>query len=191
MSLPPSPPPPSRTTPPPVAWTERLEASTGLDPLVRAVRPYADALVADPMRRDVLQGAWLGHALHPLTTFGPVGFWSSALVLDLAGGRGARKASQRLVGLGVVTAVPAAITGWAEWSGIGEREQRVGVVHAVSNVAALALFTQSWRARRAGRHGRGVALALAASSGLGLGGFLGTHLISARNVSSRHPEFED
>ena len=68
---------------------------------------------------------------------------------------------------------------------------RVGVVHAVSNVVALGLFTASWRARSADRHVRGTALGLAASSALGVGGLLGGHLVSARKVSSRHPDFEE
>jgi uncharacterized membrane protein len=180
---------PSPSTPPVVAWTEKLEGATALDRVVSAVRPLADALVADPTRRDLLRGAWLGHALHPVLTDVPIGLWTSALVLDLAGGRGARPAAQRLVGLGVLSAAPTALTGWAEWSGIGHREQRVGVVHAVSNVVAVGLFATSWRARRADRHGQGVALGLAASSALGLGGFLGGHLVAARKVASRHPSF--
>lgn len=174
-----------------VTWTERLERSTALDPLVRAVRPLADALVADPRRRDVLRGAWLGHALHPLMTDLPIGFWTSATVLDLVGGPDARPAARRLIGLGLLTAAPTALTGWAEWSGTGPREQRVGVVHAVSNVAAVGLFAASWRARGSGRHVRGRALGVAASSVLGIGGYLGGHLVSVRKVSSRHPAFED
>jgi uncharacterized membrane protein len=173
-----------------VVAVQRLEGVTALDPVVRAVSPFAAALVAEPVRRDLLRGAWLGHALHPILTDVPIGFWTSAVVLDLAGGRGARGSAQRLVALGVASAVPAAVTGWAEWSGTGQREQRVGVVHAASNVLALSLFTASWRARRAGRHVTGVALGLAASSALGVGGFLGGHLVAARKVSSRHPEFE-
>jgi uncharacterized membrane protein len=170
---------------------ESVENLTALDPVVRAVRPLADALVAEPFRRDLLRGAWLGHALHPILTDVPIGFWTSAVVLDLVGGRGAHRPAQRLIGLGVLSAVPTAVTGWAEWSGTGQREQRVGVVHAVSNVAALGLFTASWRARRAHRHLTGVALGLAASSALGVGGFLGGHLVGARKVSSRNPRFED
>lgn len=173
-----------------VALAEKLEGVTALDPAVRAVRPLADALVADPIRRDLLRGAWLGHALHPLLTDVPIGFWTSAVVLDLLGGRGARPAAQRLVGLGVLAAGPTAVTGWAEWSGTGQREQRVGVVHAVSNIVALGLFAGSWRARRADHHLRGAALGLVASSALGAGGFLGGHLVSARKVSSRSPDFE-
>jgi uncharacterized membrane protein len=174
-----------------VTWTDRLEGATALDPLIRAVQPLADALVSDPARRDLLRGTWLGHALHPPMTDVPIGFWTSALVLDLLGGAQARPAAQRLVGLGILSALPTAVTGWAEWSATGTREQRVGVVHAVSNVAALTLFTASWRARRADRHKAGAALGLVASSALTLGGYLGGHLVSARKVSSRHPAFGD
>ena len=179
------------STPLPVALTERLEESTALDPVVRAVRPLAGALVAKPVVRDLLQGAWLGHALHPLMTDAPIGFWASATVLDLVGGPGARPSSQRLVGLGLLLAGPTAWTGWAEWTDSGQREQRVGVVHAAANGAAVALYLASWQARRGDRHRRGVALGLAATSVLGLGGYLGGHLVAARKVGSRHPAFEE
>lgn len=195
MSL--NPPPTARTSdgssgePAAVTWTDRLEKARALDPLIRAVRPLSDALVSDPARRDLLRGTWLGHALHPPMTDVPIGFWTSALVLDLLGGAQARPAAQRLVGLGILSALPTAVTGLAEWSATGTRDQRVGVVHAVANVAALTLFTASWRARRADRHGAGAALGMVASSALGLGGYLGGHLVSVRKVSSRHPAFDD
>jgi uncharacterized membrane protein len=185
MSSPPS------SAPATVTLVERLEQATGLDPAVRALRPLAAALVEDPTRRDLLRGAWLGHALHPLMTDVPIGFWTSALVLDVLGGPEARPAARRLIGLGVLSFVPTALTGWAEWSATGPREQRVGVVHAVSNAAAAGLFLASWRARRRLEHGRGKALGLAAASALGVGGYLGGHLVSARKVSSRHPAFEE
>ena len=184
-------PTPVPSAPAPVSWVRQLEGSTALDPLVRALRPLADALVADPARRDLLRGAWLGHAVHPVLTDVPIGLWTSATVLDAVGGSTARPAAQRLVGLGVLAAGPTAVTGWAEWSGSRQRDQRVGLVHAVANAAAIGLFASSWRARSRGRHARGVALSLAASSSLGLGGFLGGHLVSARKVSSRHPEFRE
>ena len=180
------------TTPPPaVAWTQKLEGASALDPVVSLVRPLVGKLVADPARRDLLRGAWLGHALHPLLTDVPIGLWTSATVLDLVGGPAARPAAQRLVGLGVLTAGPTAVTGWAEWSGSRQRDQRVGLVHAVANVTAVGLFASSWRARSQGRHARGVALGLAGSSALSLGGFLGGHLVAARKVGSRHPAFEE
>ncbi len=178
-------------TPPTVRWTQRLESATALDWPVRVVRPVAEALVSDPARRDALHGKWLGHALHPVLTDLPIGFWTSAVVLDLLGGRQSRPAAARLLGLGVVSAVPAMVTGYAEWAEAGQREKRVGVVHAASNAAALALFACSLDARRKDRHARGVLLGLAGSAAVTFGGYLGGHLTSARKVSTRHPAFDD
>src|SRR4051794_614954 len=104
------------TNPPAVVTlTERLEQTQALDSVVRVVQPLVDALLADPGRAALLQGMWLGHAVHPLLTDVPIGTWTSATVLDLVGGRAAQPAARRLVGIGILAAVPTAITGWAEW----------------------------------------------------------------------------
>ena len=128
------------SSPVPVAWTTRLENARALDPLVRLVRPLSDALVADPARRDLLRGAWHGHALHPVLTDLPIGLWTSASVLD---------------------------------------------------VVTVGIFYSSWRARRRGQHVRGAALSVVGTAALGVTGYLGGHLVSARKVSSRDPVFED
>src|SRR3954468_8185359 len=87
MSLSPTPSTPtsdrSAGAPAAVTWTDRLEGATALDPLIRAVKPLADALGAAPQRRKPLPGPWLGHALPPPMTDVPIGFWTSAVVLDL------------------------------------------------------------------------------------------------------------
>jgi uncharacterized membrane protein len=174
-----------------VVFTERLESSTGLDSVVRLVRPLVHALLADPGRADLLQGKWLGHALHPPLTDVPIGAWTSATILDLVGGRKAQPAAKRLIGVGILAAAPTALTGWAEWGAAEQREQRVGVVHAGANIAALTLYTASWRARGKGRHLSGVALGLGGSLAVTIGGYLGGHLVAARKVASRHPAFAD
>jgi hypothetical protein len=77
MSLSPTPSNPTSdrsSAPTAVTWTDRQENATALDPVIRAVKPLADALVADPNRRDLLRGTWLGHALHPPMTDVPIGF---------------------------------------------------------------------------------------------------------------------
>ena len=159
-----------------LAWTRRLETLEALDPVVRAIRPLADALVGDPTRRDLLRGTWLGHPLHPVLTDLPIGFWTSALALDLVGGRPARPAATRLVGLGLLAAGPTIWSGWADWTALGRERQRVGVAHATTNGLAVVLFASSWLARRRGDHRRGQFLGLAASAALGVGGYLGGHL---------------
>jgi uncharacterized membrane protein len=174
-----------------VTLTKRLEETRQLDALVRVYQPIADALLADERRADALRGMWLGHALHPILTFLPLGSWTSATLLDLLGGRDSRKAAQRLVALGVLGAGPAALTGLAEFGPIEPRDKRVAAVHAASNATAAALFVVSWKARRKGAHGRGVALGLLAHTATGLGGYLGGHLTEARKVSSRHPAYDE
>jgi len=176
-------------TPQVVRWTRRLESLRALDPPVRLLQHGADAITADPRSRDALRGMWLGHALHPVLTDLTVGFWTSTNVLDLVGGRQSRPAATRLLALGVLSAVPTVLTGYAEWAETEQRAKRVGVVHAASNALGLALFMSSLVARRNGQHARGVLLALAGSTSASVGGYLGGHLSAVRKVGSRHPDF--
>jgi uncharacterized membrane protein len=175
-----------------VRVTQQLEADRSLDPLVDVIRPLAEAVVADPARRDLLQGEWLGHAVHPLMTDLPIGFWTSANVLDLVGGPSARPAARRLVALGIACAVPTALTGLAEWAGLQTtRDRRTASAHALGNVVALSCYTASWMARRRQSWRAGVLLGLAGASVASVSGYLGGHLSEARKVSTRHPAFKD
>lgn len=168
-----------------VVLAEAVEAQPGLDGLVEPLRRPATAIAGGPARRRVLLGHWLGHALHPLLTDLPIGLWTSAWVLDVLPVPGARRASQRLVGLGVLCAVPTALTGWAEWSQAAEqRDRRVGVVHGLANGVATGLFAGSWLARRRGRPATGIALGQLAMAATSAGGFLGAHLAIGRKVGT-------
>lgn len=171
--------------------TLRLEEAAVLDRVVRPLAPKIRSAFGTGSRGEMLRGEWLGHALHPLLTDLVVGSWTSATVLDLVGGRASRTASRRLVATGLLAAGPTAWTGWAEWSVAGTREQRVGVVHAVSNGVAIGTYAASWNARRKGRHLKGAWLALVGAGVSGVGAYLGGHLAIARKVGSHHPEFSE
>lgn len=176
---------------PAVHFAQGIENNKALDPAVKALSPLAAGLIASEGRRKLLHGDWMGHAVHPLLTDLPIGFWTSATVLDLVGGEEARPAARRLVGLGVLSAVPTVLTGWAEWAATSEPGvRRVGVVHAVSNGIAGVAYGASWFARKRGHHERGRNLALAGAAVASVGGFLGGHMASARKVSTRHPVFD-
>jgi uncharacterized membrane protein len=177
-------------TPALVDLTRRIEGATALDSSRRTAQRVADMLLANRTRRELLHGTWLGHAVHPVMTDLPLGCWVSASLLDLFGGTQSRPAATRLVGIGLAAAVPTAVTGLAEWGVAGQREQRVGLVHAASNTVALGLYAASYAARCNGRHRRGAVLALAGSAAAGAGGYLGGHLVSARKLSTRHPVFD-
>jgi hypothetical protein len=178
-------------TPAIVRWTLRLEEATALDGPVRALEPVAVKLFGTGAWGSLLRGDWLGHAVHPMLTDVVLGSWTSATVLDLVGGRDSAAAAQRLTGIGLLAVGPTAWTGWAEWSGIGPRDKRVGLVHAVTNAVAIGAYAASWRARRQGRHGAGVRLGLAGAAISGVGAYLGGHLTEARKVASRHPAYND
>ena len=66
----------------------------------------------------------------------PLGFWTSATLLDLRGRRQDRDAAQWLVGAGLLAVGPTALTGLAEWARIGSKEQRVGALHGALNAVA-------------------------------------------------------
>ena len=172
-----------------VRWTQRLEDAEALDAAVAAVGPAARSLFGTGTWGAVLRGEWLGHALHPLLTDVVVGTWTSATVLDVVGGDESGTAARRLIGTGLLAFGPTAWTGWAEWSEAGPREQRVGVVHAATNAAAVSLYTASWLARHRGRHDAGARLALAGAAVVGVAAYLGGHLALARKLGTRHPAY--
>lgn len=168
---------------------DRLHHAEGLDATVSVVERFADGVLPRSADlRDVLHGTWLGHPLHPPLTDLVIGFWTSAVLLDLLGGERAQRAAEGMVGAGVLSALPTAYAGLADWQALGQTkpERRVGVVHALSNAVALTLFGWSWLARRRRRQGLGVALGLAGSAAATLGGYLGGHLAYRQAVGVDH-----
>jgi hypothetical protein len=163
-----------------------IERQSSLDAAGRVLDPLARWLTATPARRDVLTGAWLGHAAHPFMTDIPIGSWTSASILDVLGGEDARPSAQLLTAIGTLSAAPTIATGLAEWSSTTGAARRVGVVHAASNAVAVGLYAGSWSARRKGRHRRGAVLSVAGMTVATVGGYLGGHMISVLKVSSVH-----
>jgi nitrite reductase/ring-hydroxylating ferredoxin subunit/uncharacterized membrane protein len=164
---------------------EEVGEAQALDgPAETVAKAVRDAVPKGPVK-DALSGTPLGHALHPLLTDIPIGSWTASALLDLLGGSDARAASRKLVAIGVLASAPTAATGlndWADTTPASDSVRRIGAVHAAANVAALALYSASWAARRRGRHGRGVALGLAGLGALAVGGHLGGHLSYSKAV---------
>jgi nitrite reductase/ring-hydroxylating ferredoxin subunit/uncharacterized membrane protein len=170
---------------------DRVGNERELDGAVRALERVTGAIPNKGPVKDALSGTWLDHPLHPMLTDLPIGFWTSAWVLDVGGGEKERDAARRLIGAGVLCALPAALTGAADWSDTEGPSRRVGVVHAVVNSSALALYTGSWIARRRGRHTQGVALSWAGATFATVGGFLGGHLVAALGVGVDRTAFDE
>jgi len=161
-------------------------------PLLPAVEDLRDRTPPRPPRqRLLLTGTWLGHQLHPMLTDVPIGSWVSAGVLDLTAGPAASRAAQRLVGFGVLAAIPTAASGASDWSESYGSEQRVGLVHALGNVGALSLQLASYVARRRGHRGLGIALGTVGTGLTAAAGYLGGTLTLDKGMGVNHTVFED
>src|SRR5207244_1038100 len=101
-----------------------------------------------------------------------------------------RKAADRLIALGVLSALPTAAAGAADWSELDPPELRAGLVHAAANTTAVVLFSWSWVARKRGRRGRGRLLALAGAGATTVGGYLGGHLTYRLGAGVNRNAFE-
>lgn len=170
----------------PAGIARRLEHAEVLD---RVARPLARAVargVPAGTQADTLHGVWLGQPVHPVLTALPVGFWTSATVLDFV--PGSQRASQFLLALGLAGALPTAAAGLADWSALHREQQRVGLAHAASGAGASALFAASLLARVTGRATGGRLLALGGLAALTAGSFLGRHLAFGLGAGASHAE---
>ena len=160
----------------------RVEQSKRLDPAVRAVEPAAERIVAHQRLRGLFHGEATGIPLHVIYTDAPFGAWFMALFLDLFSDAGTRRAATRLVGFGVIAAVPTAITGWAEWALADRGTRRIGILHATANGLGTLIFLGSWVARLKDRHDVGVRLGRLGGMVLVAGGMLGGYMRSDRSA---------
>jgi nitrite reductase/ring-hydroxylating ferredoxin subunit/uncharacterized membrane protein len=170
---------------------EKIEEVGALDavaePLQNAVRT---AVPQDTVLKDILSGTWLGHPAHPPLTDVVIGAWTSALALDLVGGDQTDKAAERLIGIGILAAVPTALTGASDWADVRGGDRRVGTVHALGNTTALLLHALSWLSRRRGHRTRGVALSAVGYGVATFSAWLGGHLTFGRGVGVNQTAFE-
>ncbi|TDC44818.1 (2Fe-2S)-binding protein [Micromonospora sp. KC207] len=156
------------------ALLTKIERASALDRAGDRLQRAVQATLRPQRVRDLLHGVFLGHPLHPALVQVPIGSWISAAVLDLLPGQ--RRAATTLVGLGTVSALPAAVAGLNDWAALSRDQRRIGLVHAASNTIGLTLYAGSLAARLNGRHGTGRALAYLGLSAASAGAYLGGHL---------------
>jgi nitrite reductase/ring-hydroxylating ferredoxin subunit/uncharacterized membrane protein len=168
----------------------RVEEAEALDGYAKPLAKVAQRAVRPRIVRNLLSGAKVGHPLHPPLTDVPIGAWSMSALLDLMGGRESEPAADLLVKVGLVTALPTALSGFNDWSDTIGADRRVGLVHAAANSAALSLYAASAVARARGRRGKGKALGFAGLGLMAVGGYLGGHLSFANGVNVNRTAFE-
>ncbi|MFI9759283.1 Rieske 2Fe-2S domain-containing protein [Streptomyces sp. NPDC051963] len=167
----------------PLSKIDALEDADSLDRIATPVRTGVHALPLGPLR-DALRGRWQGHPLHPALVQTPIGAWSSAALLDLT--RGNERAARLLVAAGLAGAAPAVLAGAVDFADQFPEQERVGVVHAAANTAAIAFYAASLVARGRGRSGR--LLGFAGLTAATVGGVLGGHLAYRQAAGVNHSQ---
>jgi nitrite reductase/ring-hydroxylating ferredoxin subunit/uncharacterized membrane protein len=170
----------------PVALAERIERAPVLDRPVRALSDAVVRALPPGTRTDALHGVPFGQPAHPALVRMPLGCWTSAVLLDLF--RGSERASGTLVAAGLAAALPSAATGLADWSALHRHQQRVGLVHAISQAGATTLFGASLLARATGRSGNGKVLSAGGLALATVGAYLGGHLALRLGAGASHAE---
>jgi nitrite reductase/ring-hydroxylating ferredoxin subunit/uncharacterized membrane protein len=107
-----------------------------------------------------LNGTWLGEPFHAVLTDVPVGAWTVAMAFDaldrVFNRREFQRACETSIGIGLLAAGGAAVTGITDWSDVDPPARRLGLVHGLLNLSGAALFATSLflrkkKSREAGR----------------------------------------
>ena len=153
-------------------------------------------LPGQPNRRikDLLNGTWLGHALHPVFTDIPIGAWSGTMLLDLIWlnneSEGVARGSDITMALGIVGATAAAVTGVTDWSDLDGTDRRVGLMHGLLNSGILLINISSLALRLSGRRRAGITLSTAGYLTSLLSAYLGGELSFAKGIGVNHDAWE-
>src|SRR5437764_5643469 len=147
------------------SWSVRLIGLLEEQPLLEAaqekltdwLQPLVDWSESTGLK-DVLHGRQIGHSLHPIATDLPIGFWTSAMLLDLVG---AKKS--------------------ADWTATHGRERRLGLLHGVLNLAGLACQTAALLSRRHYTRWNWIRSAIMTGTA-----YLGGELVYGRSIRVNH-----
>ena len=146
---------------------EVVERQTWLDKLANPVQNWLLALFGQPGQpnrkmKDMLNGTWLGHSLHPVLTDVPPGAWNGTMLLDLVWpgneDEGIAHGSDLSLLLGLLGATGAAVTGVSDRSDLDGTGRRVGLLHGLLNGSIAILNLASLVLRLTGKRRAGVAL---------------------------------
>jgi nitrite reductase/ring-hydroxylating ferredoxin subunit/uncharacterized membrane protein len=142
--------------------------SDAIQPLIE--KAFTSTGEGGRVAKDLLNGVWLGHPLHPALTDVPIGAWTMSQMFDIlsiatGGDDNLDMAADATLGAGIVAALGAAVTGLTDWSDIDSynaSRRRIGLAHALLNVAGLTLNLGSLGLRLGGKRFRGLSRTLSA-----------------------------
>lgn len=124
--------------------------------------------------KNALNGVWLGHALHPALTDVALGAWVTSSLLDLLD---EPSAADKALLIGVLSSLPTAAAGAADWSDTQDEPRRAGLAHAILNTGALGCFAMSLLARRSGSRALGAGLSATGLALASVSAWIGGELV--------------
>ncbi|HEX8941418.1 MAG TPA: Rieske (2Fe-2S) protein [Candidatus Limnocylindrales bacterium] len=136
--------------------------------------------------KDLLNGVWLGHPVHPMVTDVPVGAMTTAALLDLTG---QGRAADLAVATGVAGMALSAATGAADAVDTYGDEQVHATVHATLMVSSLTAYLTSLWLRLARPRARPLAvlLGLVGYGAMAAGAYIGGDVVYRDgNMVDRH-----
>lgn len=166
-----------------------------LEPVEKVLGAVADTLFLKGVPggeklRNFFHGTWLGHPLHPVITDVPIGAWTVATALDVyelaTGDDSFARGADVAVGIGLIGAAGAALTGLNDWNYTYEKPRRVGALHATINIAATVCYLGSWWQRRQGCRTAGLTSGFAGYALSMVGAYLGGHLVYNERIGVNH-----
>lgn len=174
-----------------------VESQAWLDKLANPLQSWIRRLTDTPRfnkLRNILQGTWLGHPVHPVITDVPIGSWTATLLFDTLWLGSEKPALARgadtTLALGLVGAGISAVTGLTDWSDTDATDRRVGIAHGLLNAIVVLANLTSYGLRRGGKRRAGILL-----SGTGyvltlFSAYLGGELSFAKGIGVNHVAWE-
>ena len=145
--------------------------------------------------RNFLNGTWLGEPLHVVLTDVPVGAWTVAMAFDaldmVYDRREFRRGCEVSIGLGLLGAAGAAVTGMTDWSDVDPPARRPGMIHGLLNLSGAALFATSLLLRRKKSREAGRIASVLGYAVMGYAAHLGGKLVYEHRVGVDRTSWPD
>ena len=144
---------------------------------------------------DFLNGVWLGHSLHAVVVDVVIGAATAALLLDVLrvffGVDGLETATTWVVGLALISAVGAIITGLTDFKDTSpdSATRDVAGLHGLLNIVGTGGFGFSTIVRLNGGHDAGFWGLLIGYLVISVGGFIGGHIVFKYGYMVNHNAF--
>src|SRR5207248_3917376 len=166
-----------------------------LDSVSKPVQSWIAKLYGEPRGasyrvKDMLNGTWFGHLLHPPLVTIPLGAWTATLLLDLAWvneqDEGTARSADMTLWLGLAGALASAVTGATQWVDTDGAEQRTGMFHALLNIGVTGLNTVSAILRLTGQRHAAISLSTTAYAVSLYSAYLGGELSFSDAIGVNH-----